>query len=107
MKNSKNKRVSPPLHNKFTTIKFTQESVVGVWLEEFLWTVQIESEWKENFHVWFLRQQSWIGGGSLSCIFKLIHANCILSWLIALSIQWIEDLKIVNGGFLIFTWKCF
>jgi hypothetical protein len=73
-------------------LAFTQETVVGVWLEEFFWTVEIETEWQENFDVGFLLQQCWVDWHG---VLELIHADCIVTLNIALGIQWIHYLFMI------------
>lgn len=67
----------------------TQESVVGVRLEEFLWTVQIETEWQKDFDVWFLLKQCWVDWHG---VLQLVHADCVFAFNIALGIQRIHYL---------------
>lgn len=67
----------------------TQESIICVWSEQFLGTVEIKSEWQEDFHVRFVLEQSLV---EFLGIFQLIYANCVFAFSIAHSIQWIQNL---------------
>lgn len=70
--------------------ELTQESVVGVRLEELFGTVEIETEWQENLHVGLLLKQRWV---SWHGVLELINADSVVTLCIALGVQRIHYLS--------------
>lgn len=68
----------------------TQETVVGVGLEELFWPVQVEAEGQEDFHVGFLLQQPLI---NVVGILQLANADCVIALPVALGVEWVEHLE--------------
>lgn len=70
----------------------TQESIVGVRLEQFFRSVEIETERQEDFDVRFLLEQSTV---DFLGILELTHADGIVTLDVALGVQWVEDLVLL------------
>ena len=68
----------------------TQVSVVGVGLEEFLGTVQVEAEGQEDLHIGLLLQQSLV---NVVCVLQLADADGIIALPVALGVQWVQNLE--------------
>lgn len=76
----------------FKSEKQTQESVVGVWLEKFFGTVQVESKWQEDLDIGLLLQQSWVDSSGVG-VLQLVDANGVIATGVALGVQWIHNLS--------------
>lgn len=78
----------------FIDINFhlTQESIVGIRLEKFFRSVEIETEWQKDLYVGFLLKQGWV---SRTSVFQLIDANRVVASGITLGIQRIHYLCVV------------
>lgn len=79
----------------------TKESIVSVRLEQFFDAIQIESEWQEDFHVGLVLEQCSI---DRSCVLELAHADGIVAFAIALSVQRIHNLYALLVYVLLGVW---
>lgn len=74
--------------------RLTQESVVGVGLEQFLRSVHVESEGQEDLDVWLILEQCTI---DILGILELAYTDGIVTLYVTLGIQRVQNLVFFSG----------